>query len=82
MPFVNVDAYLGNKRISRGKLSKRIGSNSKLADADNADSKLGDGDDTACKLPDRDYSFSNNRESILAVLKRYVDKRQAEEGSF
>ena len=82
MSLIYVDADLGNKWISRGKLSKRLGGNSKLAYAYDTYSELGYGDDTARKLPNCNYSLGNDRNSIWSELKRNVDECQAEEASF
>jgi len=77
MPFMNVNAKLGNQRVCKCELSQGVRSNRELADAHNSRAKLGHGKDAAGKLADGNDAFCWNGNPVWTKLEGDVKQRES-----
>src|SRR5262245_14016054 len=78
MALVDIDANLGDERVSERELRQRIPRDRNLTDADETDPKLRDGDETAGELADCNNSFRWHRHAVRSVFEGNMHQGQAQ----
>jgi hypothetical protein len=79
---VDINAELGNARISQGELGNCIPGHRELAEAENTNAELGNVDYSRAKLPNRDYPNCHYRDLVWPIFERNVEQRQAHQFRF
>lgn len=79
---MDIDSYLSDAGIGKGKLRQDVGADGKLAQAEKSHAELRDVDHADGELTDGDDAFGGHRNPVGAILERNVDQGPSQKRAF